>query len=106
MTRPASLSFDEYMRAVSYWHQFADPDGTETSHEKRLAARDVYLEKSFDGLWLGHHDHGPPLGGGRLRGARPLGARAVRGRLGRGHRAPGQRAHRLRPGPDLGPETL
>ena len=58
----ASLSFDKYIRAVSYWHQFADPDGTETSHEKRLAARDVYLEKSFDGTWLGHMTMDPLSG--------------------------------------------
>jgi hypothetical protein len=50
----ATLSFDQYVKAVSYWHQFADPDGTETSHEKRMAARGVYLEQSFDKMWLGH----------------------------------------------------
>ncbi|HEX3564616.1 MAG TPA: DUF222 domain-containing protein [Acidimicrobiales bacterium] len=49
----ATLSFDRYVKAVSYWHQFADPDGTETSYDKRVAARDVYLEKSFDKMWLG-----------------------------------------------------
>jgi hypothetical protein len=49
-----TLSFDQYAKAVSYWHQFADPDGVETSHEKRLAARDVYLEQSFGEMWLGH----------------------------------------------------
>ena len=58
----ASLSFDRYTRAVSYWHQFADPDGTETSHEKRLATRDVYLEKSFDGMWLGQMTMDPMSG--------------------------------------------
>jgi hypothetical protein len=58
----ATLSFDEYVRSVSYWHQFADPDGTETSHEKRLAARDVYLEKSFDDMWLGHMTMDPLSG--------------------------------------------
>ncbi len=58
----ASLSFDHYVRAVSYWHQLADPDGTETSHDKRLAARDVYVEKSFDGMWLGHMTMDPLSG--------------------------------------------
>jgi Domain of unknown function (DUF222)/HNH endonuclease len=58
----ATLSFDEYVRAVSYWHQFADPDGVETSHEKRLAARDIYLEKSFGGMWLGHMTMDPLSG--------------------------------------------
>ena len=58
----ATLSFDEYVRAVSYWHQFADPDGVETSHEKRMAARDIYLEKSFGGMWLGHMTMDPLSG--------------------------------------------
>jgi hypothetical protein len=57
-----TLPFDKYVQAVSYWHQFADPDGTETSHDKRVAARDVYLEKSFDGLWLGHMTMDPLTG--------------------------------------------
>jgi hypothetical protein len=58
----ATLSFDKYVQAVSYWHQFADPDGVETSHEKRLAARDIYLEKSFGGMWLGHMTMDPLSG--------------------------------------------
>ncbi len=58
----ASLSFDRFTRALSYWDQFADPDGTEESHEKRLASRDVYLEKSFDGMWLGQMTMDPLSG--------------------------------------------
>jgi hypothetical protein len=58
----AALSFDRYEKAISYWHQFADPDGTETSHDKRVAARDVYLEKSFDEMWLGHLTMDPVSG--------------------------------------------
>ncbi|HWF23624.1 MAG TPA: DUF222 domain-containing protein, partial [Acidimicrobiales bacterium] len=58
----ASLPFDRFTQALSYWHQFADPDGTEESHEKRLAARDVYLEKSFDGMWLGQMTMDPLSG--------------------------------------------
>ncbi|HEY2562835.1 MAG TPA: DUF222 domain-containing protein, partial [Acidimicrobiales bacterium] len=46
----ASLPFDRFTQALSYWHQFAYPDGIEEGHEKRLASRDVYLEKSFDGM--------------------------------------------------------
>jgi hypothetical protein len=57
-----TLSFDHYEKAVSYWHQFADPDGTETSHDKRVAARDVYLEQSFDTMWLGHMTMDPASG--------------------------------------------
>jgi Domain of unknown function (DUF222)/HNH endonuclease len=58
----ATLSFEHYVKAVSYWHQFADPDGTETSHEKRLAARDVYVEQSFGGMWLGRMTMDPLTG--------------------------------------------
>jgi hypothetical protein len=58
----AALSLDGYLKAVSYWHQFADPDGTETSHDKRVAARDVYLERSFDKMWLGHMTMDPVSG--------------------------------------------
>ncbi|HEY1466936.1 MAG TPA: DUF222 domain-containing protein [Acidimicrobiales bacterium] len=57
-----TLSFDRYVKAVSYWHQFADPDGIETSHDKRVASRDVYLEQSFDDMWLGHMTMDPLSG--------------------------------------------
>ena len=49
----ATLSVEQFTRAVAYWAQFADPDGTETAEDKRQASRDVYVEQSFQGLWLG-----------------------------------------------------
>jgi hypothetical protein len=48
-----SLSFSQFMRALSYWEQMADPDGTEEKAEARRARRDVSLHQSFDGLWFG-----------------------------------------------------
>jgi predicted RNase H-like HicB family nuclease len=49
----ATLSVERFTRAVAYWAQFADPDGTENAEDKRQASRDVYVEQSFQGLWLG-----------------------------------------------------
>jgi len=48
-----SLRFEQFARAVAYWDQLADPDGTEEVAEARRARRDVYLEASFDGMFLG-----------------------------------------------------
>ena len=38
---------------VAYWKQLADPDGAEHDDEERRGRRDVYLEQSFGGMWLG-----------------------------------------------------
>ena len=48
-----TLPFKDFTRVVSYWDQHADPDGTEDKEMERQARRNVYLEESFDGLWLG-----------------------------------------------------
>ena len=37
----------------TYWKQLADPDGAEASDEERKASRNVFLESSLDGMWLG-----------------------------------------------------
>ena len=47
------LRFEHFLRAVAYWDQMADPDGTEAASEERRARRDVYLEPSFSGMYLG-----------------------------------------------------
>jgi hypothetical protein len=47
------LRFDHFTRALGYWDQLADPDGTEASDEERRNRRDVYLEASFSGMFLG-----------------------------------------------------
>jgi hypothetical protein len=49
----ASLRFEAFLRAVAYWEQLADPDGAEERERSRLARRDVYLDESFEGMWLG-----------------------------------------------------
>jgi hypothetical protein len=47
------LRFEHFLRAVSYWDQLADPDGTEEAAEERRARRDVFLEASLSGMYLG-----------------------------------------------------
>ncbi len=47
------LRFEQFTRAAAYWDQLADPDGTEELAEARRARRDVYLEPSISGMYLG-----------------------------------------------------
>ncbi len=49
----ASLRFEAFLRAVAYWEQHADPDGAEERERARLARREVHLDESFEGMWLG-----------------------------------------------------
>jgi Domain of unknown function (DUF222)/HNH endonuclease len=48
-----TLAYEPWTRALAYWDQLADPDGTDEVAEKRRGRRDVYLEASFSGMWLG-----------------------------------------------------
>jgi hypothetical protein len=48
-----TLDFADFVKVISYWDQFADPDGAEDKDLERQVRRDVYLEESFEGLWLG-----------------------------------------------------
>ncbi len=47
------LPFEHFAKAVAYWDQLADPDGSEAAAEERRARRDVYLEASINGMYLG-----------------------------------------------------
>jgi hypothetical protein len=47
------LRFEHFSKAVAYWDQLADPDGSEEAAEARRARRDVYLEPSINGMYLG-----------------------------------------------------
>jgi hypothetical protein len=47
------LRFEHFAKAVAYWDQLADPDGSEEAAEARRARRDVYLEPSINGMYLG-----------------------------------------------------
>jgi len=57
-----TLPFKDFVRVVSYWDQHADPDGAEDKELERQARRDVYLEESFEGLWLGKMTMDPITG--------------------------------------------
>jgi hypothetical protein len=47
------LRFDEFLRALSYWEQLADSDGSEESAEEQKTRRDAYLTPSISGMYLG-----------------------------------------------------
>lgn len=47
------LRFDHFAKALNYWAQLADPDGTEDEAEAQRNRRDAYLVPSFDGMFLG-----------------------------------------------------
>src|ERR1700722_7136452 len=47
------LTQKDFTSVAAYWKQRADPDGAEDDEEARRARRDVYLESSFEGMWLG-----------------------------------------------------
>ena len=57
-----SLRFEQFARAVAYWDQMADPDGSEQAAEAQRARRDVYLEASFNGTFLGKMTLDPVAG--------------------------------------------
>src|SRR3984957_681237 len=47
------LGFEDFSRVLDYWKQMADPDGADASEQERKASRDVFLESSLGGMWLG-----------------------------------------------------
>ncbi len=49
----STMGFEDFYRAMCYWKQLADPDGADRDDEERCAERTVYLEASFDGMWMG-----------------------------------------------------
>jgi len=49
----SSLPYRAFVRVAAYWTQLADPDGAELDDAARRGRRDVYLESSFGGMWLG-----------------------------------------------------
>ena len=53
VSQAAELGFEDLSRTLDYWKQLADPDGAEASELERRASRDVFLETSFSGMWLG-----------------------------------------------------
>ena len=62
VAQATEMGFDDFNRALDYWKQLADPDGAEASDEERKASRDVFLESSFSGMWLGQMTLDPVSG--------------------------------------------
>ena len=53
VAQAAELGFEDFARVLAYWKQLADPDGAEAADEERKGARNVFLESSLNGMWLG-----------------------------------------------------
>lgn len=47
-----ALRSPHFDRAVTYWEQLADPDGTERDARERDEARRLHLSKTFEGTWV------------------------------------------------------
>jgi hypothetical protein len=62
VAQAAEMGFEDFYRALSYWKQLADPDGADAAEEDRKAARNVFLEASFSGMWLGQMTLDPVSG--------------------------------------------
>ena len=62
VTQAATMGFEDFHRALGYWKQLADPEGADAADEDRRAARNVYLESSFTGMWLGQMTLDPVSG--------------------------------------------
>ena len=53
VAQAAEMGFEDFYRVLCYWKQLADPDGADAAEEDRKAARNVFIEASFTGMWLG-----------------------------------------------------
>jgi hypothetical protein len=62
VAQAAQMGFEDFSRVLSYWKQLADPDGAEASDEERKASRNVFLESSLSGMWLGQMTLDPVSG--------------------------------------------
>ena len=45
------LGYRLFVKALAYWAQLADPEGTERSAQRRHADRRLYLSQTFGGAW-------------------------------------------------------
>ncbi len=62
VSQAATMGFEDFQRALDYWKQLADPEGADAADEEKRAARNVYLESSFTGMWLGQMTLDPVSG--------------------------------------------
>ena len=52
MDQARTLGYRAFARALAYWAQLADPDGTDRSAEAQHAARRLHLSQTFNGGWV------------------------------------------------------
>jgi hypothetical protein len=52
VTQATELRFGQFVRALAYWEQLADPDGVEDRASAEHASRCVSLSQSFGGMWF------------------------------------------------------
>ena len=62
VAQACELGFEDFERVLEYWKQLADPEGADDADEARRAKRNVYLESSYSGLWLGQMTLDPVSG--------------------------------------------
>ena len=62
VAQATELGFEDFNRALDYWTQLADPDGADAADEERKARRDVFVESSLSGMWLGQMTLDPVSG--------------------------------------------
>jgi hypothetical protein len=53
VAQACDMGFEDFSRVLDYWKQLADPEGAEASDMERQASRDVFLEPSLGGMYLG-----------------------------------------------------
>jgi Domain of unknown function (DUF222)/HNH endonuclease len=57
-----TLKFGDFCTAITYWEQFADPDGAEEAEFERANRRDVWVSESANGMYLGQITLDPASG--------------------------------------------
>jgi hypothetical protein len=57
-----TLPYRSFIRALAYWEQLADPDGTEHTAQAQRDRRDAWLVRSIDGMFFGKMNL-DPIGG-------------------------------------------
>lgn len=53
VSQAKKMGFEDFFRATCYWKQLADPEGADRDDMEKRAERNVFLEASFDGMWMG-----------------------------------------------------
>ena len=53
LEQATTMPYRHFIRALSYWEQLADPDGTERAAQDQRDRRDAYLVPSIGGMFLG-----------------------------------------------------